>query len=154
MEQTFVLIKPDAVQRGLVGAILERLERKGLRMSGAKFIQMSDGLLDEHYAHLKDKPFFAGTKKFMKSAPCLATVWEGKEAVEVVRQACGVTNSRKALPGTIRGDLGMSIQANLIHASDSLETAKTEVKRFFKKEELFAYKVANEAFLYSPDESG
>ncbi len=152
MEQTFVLIKPDAVQRGLVGVLLHRLERKGLKLVGAKFIQLSDGLLDEHYAHLKDKPFFAGTKKFMKSAPCLASVWEGKEAVEVVRQTCGVTNSRKALPGTVRGDFGISIQANLIHASDSLETAKNEVKRFFKKEELLAYKLASELFLYSQDE--
>ena len=152
MEQTFVLIKPDAVQRGLVGKILERLERKGLKLIGAKMIQMDGKILDEHYAHLKDKPFFAGTKKFMKSAPVIASVWEGKEAVDVVRLVCGVTNSRRAQPGTVRGDFSISIQANVIHASDSMEAAKAEIKRFFKKEELHAYRQSQEAFLYSDDE--
>ncbi len=152
MEQTFVLLKPDALQRGLLGQIPSRLEAKGLQLVGMKTLQLDDALLDEHYAHLKNMPFFAGTKAFMKSAPCVACVWQGKEAVEVVRQLCGVTNSRKAAPGTVRGDLGISIQANLIHASDSIDTAKTEVKRFFKKEELFHYTKALDAFLYSKDE--
>lgn len=154
MEQTFVLLKPDAVQRGLLGRVISRLEEKGLQLVGMKMVQLEDGLLDEHYAHLKDKPFFAGIKTFMKSAPCVACVWQGKEAVEVVRQLCGVTNSRKAAPGTIRGDFGLSVQANLVHASDSLETAKSEVKRFFKKDELFHYGKVLDAFLYSKDEKG
>lgn len=152
MEQTFVLLKPDAVQRGLLGKITSRLEDKGLQLVGMKMIQLDDAVLDVHYAHLKDKPFFAGIKTFMKSAPCIGSVWQGKEAVEVVRLLCGVTNSRKAAPGTIRGDFSVSMQANLIHASDSLETAKLEVKRFFKKEELFHYQKAVDAFLYSKDE--
>ncbi|MBI2444864.1 nucleoside-diphosphate kinase [Candidatus Micrarchaeota archaeon] len=152
MEQTFVLLKPDAVQRGLLGKIMTRLEDKGLQLVGMKMILLDDALLDEHYAHLKDKPFFGGIQTFMKSAPCVACVWQGKEAVDVVRALCGVTNSRKALPGTIRGDWGISMQANLIHASDSLETAKAEVKRFFKKEELFHYHKSLDPFLYSKDE--
>ncbi len=154
MEQTFVLLKPDAVQRGLLGKIVSRLEEKGLQLVGMKMIYLDDALLDEHYAHLKDKPFFPGIKTFMKSGPCIASVWQGKEAVDVVRQLCGVTNSRKALPGTIRGDLGVSMQANLIHASDSVETAKVEVKRFFKKDELFHYSKVLDPFLYSKDEKG
>ncbi|MBI5225648.1 nucleoside-diphosphate kinase [Candidatus Micrarchaeota archaeon] len=152
MEQTFVLLKPDAVQRGLLGQITSRLEQKGLQLVGMKMLQLDDAILDEHYAHLKDKPFFAGTKSFMKSAPVVACVWHGKEAVDVVRALCGATNSRKAAPGTIRGDLGISIQANLIHASDSIDTAKAEVKRFFKKDELFHYQKVMDPFLYSKDE--
>lgn len=152
MEQTFVLLKPDAVQRGLLGKITSRLEEKGLQLVGMKMIVLDDKLLDEHYAHLKEQPFFAGTKKFMKTAPVIASVWQGKNAVAVVRKICGVTNSRDAEPGTIRGDLGLSIQCNLVHASDSVETAKAEVKRFFKSDELHAYKKALDAFSYSEDE--
>ncbi len=152
MEQTFVLLKPDAMQRGLLGEVMARLERKGLKLVALKMMRLDDKLLDEHYAHLKDKPFFAGTKAFMKSAPVVASAWEGKDAVEVVRALCGVTNSRKALPGTIRGDLGQSVQSNLIHASDSIETAKTEVKRFFRKDELFQYGKVLEDTIYTPDE--
>ncbi|MBI5036054.1 nucleoside-diphosphate kinase [Candidatus Micrarchaeota archaeon] len=152
MEKTFVLAKPDAVQRGLVGEIVKRLESKGLKLVAAKMIKLEDKILDEHYAHLKDKPFFPATKKFMQTTPAVAMVWEGKEAVEVVRTLCGVTNSRKAAPGTIRGDWGQSIQANLVHASDSLETAEKEIRRFFKKEEIFPYALKKEEFIYSPDE--
>lgn len=146
------MIKPDALQRGLVGAIVQRLEQKGLKLVATKMVWLDDETLDEHYAHLKDKPFFPATKKFMQTTPVLAMVWEGREAVEVTRALCGVTNARKAAPGTIRGDLAQSVQANLVHASDSLETAKAEIKRFFKKEELFDYSLAVDDFLYSPDE--
>lgn len=154
MEQTFVLLKPDAVQRGLLGAVMSRLEGKGLQLVGVKMMQLDDALLEQHYAHLKDKPFFPGIVSFMKSAPVVACVWQGKDAVEVVRQLCGVTNSRKAAPGTIRGDFSMSMQANLIHASDSPETAKAEVRRFFKKDELFHFHSALDPFVYSKDEKG
>ncbi len=152
MEQTFVLLKPDAVQRGLLGKITTRLEEKGLQLEAAKFMALSDALLDEHYAHLKDKAFFPSTKKFMKSAPVLAMVWSGKDAVAVVRKLAGVTNSREAAPGTIRGDYGQSVQCNLIHASDSVDTAKVEVARFFKADEILAHDDALAEFTYSPDE--
>ena len=152
MERTFVIIKPDAMMRGIVGEVIARLERKNLQMAGAKMIKLDDAILDKHYAHLADKPFFPGIKKFMKSAPVLAMVWEGKEAVNVVRALCGVTNSRNAAPGTIRGDFAMSVQCNIIHASDSIETAQKEVPMYFKDSELFSYEKAGADCAYSPDE--
>lgn len=115
-------------------------------------MQLDDKLLKEHYAHLADKPFFPGIASFMSSSPVIAQCWEGKDAVQVVRNICGVTNAREAAPGTIRGDLGMSIQSNLVHASDCLETAEVEVPRFFKPEELMDYEKKNYEFIYAPDE--
>lgn len=147
-----VLIKPDALQRGLVGRVMGYLEGKGLTLAGNKMIELDDDLLHEHYAHLVDKPFFKGIADFMKSTPVVAQCWEGRECVEVVRKLCGVTNAREAAPGTIRGDLGMSVQSNLIHASDSIETAGKEVPRFFKEDELFSYDKKNYDYLYAPDE--
>ncbi|MBI5421755.1 nucleoside-diphosphate kinase [Candidatus Peregrinibacteria bacterium] len=152
MERTLVLIKPDAVQRNLVGDITQRFERKGLKLVGLKLIQLDSKILKEHYAHLLDKPFYPGTEKFMQSSPVVAQCWEGFEAVEVVRQMCGVTNSRKALPGTIRGDFGISVQCNLVHASDSLDTAKKEVPRFFAVNEVLNYEKMGPEYLYAPDE--
>lgn len=152
MERTLVLIKPDAVQRNLVGEITQRFERKGLKLVGLKLIQLDSKILREHYAHLLDKPFYPGTEKFMQSSPVVAQCWEGFEAVEVVRQMCGVTNSRKALPGTIRGDFGISVQCNLVHASDSLETAQKEVPRFFASGEVLSYEKMGPEYLYAPDE--
>ena len=152
MERTLILIKPDAISRGLAGAVLGRFEQKGLKLAGLKMIQLSDALLREHYSHLADKPFFPTIAEFMSRTPVLALCLEGKEAVEVCRALCGVTNSRKAAPGTIRGDLGMSMQCNLVHASDSPETAAAEVARFFKPEELFAYDPALISYLYASDE--
>lgn len=152
MEQTFAIIKPDAISRGISGEIISRLERKGLKIAGAKMIQLTDEILETHYAHLKDKPFFAGIKTFMKTTPVIALVLEGKEAVKVTRALCGVTNSREATPGTIRGDYSMSIQCNIIHASDSLETAQKEIPLYFKKEEIFQYQKASENATYSNDE--
>lgn len=152
MERTLLLIKPDALQRGLVGKVMSYFENKGLKLAGNKMIQLDDTLLKEHYAHLADKPFFPGIAAFMSSTPVVAQCWEGVEAVEVVRKMCGVTNARLAEPGTVRGDLGMSIQSNLVHASDSLETAAAEVPRFFKPEELFSYNKANYDYIYAPDE--
>lgn len=152
MERTLILIKPDAIARGLAGTVLGRFEQKGLKIAGMKMIQLTDDLLKEHYSHLADKPFFPTIAEFMSRTPVLAMCLEGLEAVDVCRKLCGVTNSRQADPGTIRGDLGMSMQANLVHASDSVETAKTEVARFFKPEELFDYEPALIAYQYASDE--
>lgn len=152
MKRTLILIKPDALQRGLVGRITSYFEDKGLTLVGNKMIQLDDQLLADHYSHLVDKPFFAGIANFMKSSPVVAQCWEGYEAIDVVRTLCGVTNAREAAPGTIRGDLAMSIQSNLVHASDSEETAKAEVARFFSENELFAYEKKNYGYIYAPDE--
>ncbi len=152
MERTLILIKPDAVQRGIVGQVMSYFENKGLKLVGNKMMQLDDALLKEHYAHLADKPFFPGIASFMSSSPVVVQCWEGCEAVEVVRKLCGVTNAREAAPGTVRGDLAMSIQSNLVHASDSLETAQAEVPRFFKEGEIFDYNKQNYEYLYAPDE--
>jgi len=115
---------------------------------------LGDQLLNEHYAHLADKPFFPGTRAFMQSTPVVAICLEGLDSVETVRRLCGITKSREAQPGTIRGDLAMSVQANLVHASDSLETAKREVSRFFSASELFDYNSLLIGAIYSEDEIG
>jgi nucleoside-diphosphate kinase len=152
VERTLILIKPDALARGLAGAILGRFEQKGLKIAGIKMIQLSDDLLREHYSHLADKPFFPAITEFMSRTPVIALCLEGLEAVDVCRKLCGVTNSRQADPGTIRGDLAMSMQANLVHASDSAETARTEVARFFSEEELFDFDPALLRYMYASDE--
>ena len=152
MERTLVLLKPGAVQRGYIGEIITRFEKKGLKLVGAKMMNLNDEILNEHYAHLADKAFFNDLKSFMKSNPVIALCWEGLDAVSVVRRICGTTNSRDAELGTIRGDLGMSGSANLVHASDILDNAKVEIKRFFLPEELFSYEMAFCNFLYSTDE--
>ena len=136
-ERTLILIKPDAMERGLAGKIITRLEEKGLKIIGMKMIQLDDTILNEHYAHLKDKPFFQGIVNYMKSTPIIAMVVEGEGAVDVVRKIVGATRPWEAEPGTIRGDLAIGLPGNLIHASDSVETAKTEIKRFFKEDEIF-----------------
>jgi len=152
MERTLVLIKPDAVQRDLIGEIITKFERKGLKLVGIKMMALSDELLDEHYSHLKGRDFFAEIKTFMHSTPVIACCLEGVDCVDTVRLLCGITKAREAAPGTIRGELAMSVQANLVHASDSLETAGVEVPRFFKPEELFAYEDALNPFIYSSRE--
>ena len=152
MERTLVLIKPDAVQRGLIGNILNRFERKGLKVVGLKLMELSDEILDDHYSHLSDKPFFPRIKSFMRSTPVIAICLEGFEVVDTVRTLCGITNSREAASGTIRGDLGMSIQCNLVHASDSIETAEVEVPRFFSADELTDYESVTDTVIYASDE--
>ena len=152
MERTLILIKPDALARGLAGAVLSRFEQKGLKIAGLKMIQLDDAMLKEHYSHLADKPFFPTIAEFMSRTPVIALRLEGLEAVAVCRKLCGVTNSREADPGTIRGDLGMSMQANLVHASDSVETAQAEVARFFNDGELFDYQPALIKYQYAADE--
>jgi nucleoside-diphosphate kinase len=154
MERTLVLLKPDALQRGLLGEIISRFERKGLKLVGMKMMRLEDSLLDVHYSHLSHLAFFGEIKSFMMRTPVIATCWEGVDCIETVRRICGVTKSREAAPGTIRGDLGMSIQANLVHASDSLETAQAEVPRFFREEELFDYDWIQLPYLYTRQERG
>jgi len=152
VEKTLVLIKPDAVERGMIGRIISRFEDKGLTIVGCKMIMANDKLLEVHYSHLRDKPFFPRIKDFMTSTPIIAMCVAGLDAVDVVRTTCGVTNSREAKAGTIRGDWGMSIQSNLVHASDSKETAKVEVDRFFNQGEVFEYERMLEKIIYAPDE--
>lgn len=151
MERTLILLKPCTVQRRLVGEIINRIERKGLRIVGMKMMQLSDGLLNEHYAHLADRPFFKFVKDSMMAAPVVAMCVEGRDAVEVVRNITGATNGRKAAPGTIRGDYSMSGQENIVHASDSADNASIEIGRFFRSEELFEYADPLTQYLYSPD---
>lgn len=139
IQRTLVLLKPDALQRDLLGEIVSRFELKGMKFVAMKFIRLTEGMLDEHYAHLVDKPFFASLKQFMMQTPVVGMVLEGYEAVQEVRKLVGSTNPRQADAGTIRADLSMSVPSNLIHASDSLESAETEIKRFFTADELFSY---------------
>ncbi len=152
MEKTLVILKPSAVQRALVGEVTARFERKGLRLCGMKMMQLTDEILDQHYAHLASKPFFQRIKDSMMAAPVVCCCYEGVDAVETVRTMTGSTNGRKAAPGTIRGDYGMSFQENIIHTSDSPENAATELARFFGPEEIFDYKPASFQFLYANDE--
>lgn len=152
MEKTLIIIKPDALQRSLLGKIIERFEQKGLKIVGLKMIQLDDVLLDDHYGHHNDKPFFEGLKKFMKDSPVMVMVLEGMEAVRVTRMICGATSGRQADMGTIRGDFSMSVQANIVHASDSLETAGKEIRRFFKSGEIFDYKKNDFEYIYVEEE--
>lgn len=152
MEKTVVLVKPDAIQRGLIGEITSRFERKGLKLIGVKMMELDDVLLREHYAHLADKPFFEGLSNFMRSTPVIAMCWEGLECVNAVRLLCGITKAREAEAGSIRGDLAMSVSCNVIHASDSIETAEAEVMRFFGEDELHEYKKTEYAHVYAEDE--
>ena len=154
MERTLILIKPDAIQRGLIGNIITRFEQKGLKLAGIKFIKLTDALLNDHYTHHADKPYFAGIRRFMQLTPVVALCLEGLDSVETARRLCGITKSREAAAGTIRGDWAMSIQANLVHASDSIGTAETEVARFFDPSELFEYQSALTSTIYSEDELG
>ncbi|MFQ5874769.1 MAG: nucleoside-diphosphate kinase [Dehalococcoidia bacterium] len=139
MERTLVLLKPDAIQRGLAGETIARLERRGLKIVGMKMLQMDEALADRHYAVHKGKPFFEGLVKFITSGPIIAIAFEGLNAVEVVRSAMGATDPAKAAPGTIRGDLALDIGRNLIHGSDSTETAEKELALFFSESELLPY---------------
>lgn len=152
VEKTLVILKPSAVQRALVGEVTARFERKGLRLAGMKMMQLDDALLSEHYSHLADKPFFQRVKDSMMVCPVICCCYEGVDAVETVRLMTGATTGRKAAPGTIRGDFSMSFQENIIHASDSRETAEIELKRFFKPEEIFDYTPAAAQYLYACDE--
>ena len=139
MQTTLVLLKPDCVQRNLMGEVISRFERKGLTILGMKMLQLDDALINEHYGFLADKPFFPSIVEYMKSSPIVAMAIRGANAVPTIRKMSGATNPVEALPGTIRGDFALSIDGNIMHASDSEETANEELERFFKKEEIFEY---------------
>lgn len=136
MERTLVLVKPDAVQRGLIGEVTSRLERRGLRLVAAKFMAVSRELAEEHYAVHKGKPFYAGLIDYITSAPVMAMVWEGPNAIAAVRQTMGSTHPTEASPGSVRHDFGLEVGRNLTHASDAPETAETEVALWFEHDEL------------------
>jgi len=139
VERTLIILKPDCMRKGLVGEVLKRLEGAKLKIAALKVIRLTPEICDVHYAHLKDKPYFKGIVEFMTSTPVIVGVVEGEGAVGKVRELCGPTDSKKAAKGTIRGDYGEDIQANILHASDSVETAEAEVARFFKPEEVQNY---------------
>lgn len=146
MERTLVLVKPDGVQRALMGEIVSRLERKGLRLVAARLLQADRALAEAHYAPHRERPFFPGLIAFLTSGPILAMVWEGPRAIEQVRLLMGATDPAKAAPGSIRGDLALTIGNNLIHGSDGPESAEREIGLYFRPEELVAYTRAGDAW--------
>lgn len=148
MERTFVMIKPDGVQRGLVGEVVKRLETKGFTLVGLKMMAVDRELAEKHYDVHKEKAFFKGLVDFITSSPVVATVWEGEGVVGSARKIIGVTNPLSAEPGTIRGDYGISIGRNLIHGSDAVETARDEIALWFKDEELVSWEPATKTWLY------
>jgi nucleoside-diphosphate kinase len=148
-EKTLIIIKPDAIHRGLLGEIVGRFERKGLKIIGMKMVTIEGALLDAHYGHLKDKPFFTDLRNYMQSAPVIAIVLSGINAIAATRLIVGSTKASEADAGTIRGDLGMSVQSNLVHASDSVENGELEVGRFFEPYELFSYRRNDFNIVYS-----
>ena len=147
-QRTVVLLKPDALQRDLLGEVIGRFERKGLKIVALKLIPFTDEMLDEHYAHHKGKPFFAALKQFMMQTPTVAMVLEGIDAVAEVRKIVGATNPRQADAGTIRADLSMNVPSNLVHASDSETTAEEEIQRFFDKSDLFTYEKITDRYIF------
>jgi nucleoside-diphosphate kinase len=148
VERTFIAIKPDGVQRGLISEIIGRFEKKGFKLVGMKFMMVSRELAEQHYAVHKERPFFAGLVDFIISAPVVAMVWEGDGVVASGRKIIGATNPLTSEPGTIRGDLGVSIGRNLIHGSDAVETAQQEVALWFKAEELADWTSTVNPWLY------
>lgn len=152
MEKTVVLVKPDGVQRGLIGEIIARFENKGLKLCALKMMNMTDEIIDEWYAHHKERSFFPALKSFMTSYPIVAMSWEGVEAASVVRKMIGITQARQAEPGTIRGDYAISTQMNLIHASESKEAAEKELGIIFADNDLFTWERTDTPHLYGADE--
>lgn len=152
MEKTLLLFKPSAVQRGLVGDVLSRFERKGLRIAALKMAQLTPEVLRQHYAHLVQKPFYPLIEESMMASPVVLCCLEGVDAVQVVHEMAGATNGRKAQPGTVRGDYCMSNQENIVHTSDSPETAEAELARFFVPSDYFDYELPVQKYLYAPDE--
>ena len=148
MERTFIAIKPDGVQRGLVGEIISRFETKGFTLVGLKIMSVSKELAEKHYDVHKERPFFPGLIQFITSSPVVAMVWEGEGVVASARKIIGATNPLSAEPSTIRGDYGISVGRNLIHGSDAIETAKTEINLWFKEEELVSWQAALTPWIY------
>ncbi len=148
-EKALIIIKPDAVQRNLIGEIIGRFERKGLKVIGMKMMNLQDAMLDEHYAHIKDKPFYPGVRDFMKVSPVVVVAITGINAVSATRLLVGPTKAWEGNAGTIRGDFSLSTQSNIVHASDSVENGEAEVKRFFSADEIFEYKKIDTDFVYA-----
>ena len=147
MERTLVLVKPDGVQRGLIGEVINRLEQRGLKLVGMKLMEVDDALARQHYGEHVDRPFFGGLVEFITSAPVVAMAWEADDAVEAVRNTMGQTNPTSSPPGTIRGDLGLDIGRNLVHGSDSPESAQRELSLFFSDGELLNYTRSNDPWI-------
>lgn len=147
MERTFVLIKPDGVQRGLTGEVIKRLENRGLKLVAAKFLLVSEELAKKHYAVHEGKPFYPGLIKYITSSPLMAMVWEGPQAVAAVRQTMGATRPTEAAPGSIRHDYALEVGRNLTHASDSVENAQIEISIWFKPEEVISWDRATDAWI-------
>ncbi len=146
-ERTLVLVKPDGVQRGLVGEVVNRLERRGLQLVGMKLMQVDDALARQHYGEHVDRPFFGGLVQFITSSPVVAMVWEANNAVSIVRNTMGETNPVNSPAGSIRGDFGIDIGRNLVHGSDSPESAEREINLFFRPEEILSYDRAVEPWI-------
>lgn len=148
MERTFVMVKPDGVQRGLVGEVVSRIERKGLKIVAMKMLWIDKPLAENHYAEHKERPFFSNLVDYITSGPVVAMVVEGRNAIKVVRNLVGATNPVEATIGTIRGDFGLDIGRNVVHASDSPQSAEREISLFFKEEEIMNYKRVDEHWIY------
>lgn len=152
MEHSVVLVKPDGLQRGLIGKIISRFEEKGMKLVALKMLKLDDQILDQWYAHHKEKPFFTSLKGFMMKTPIVAMVWEGVEAVDTIRKLIGTTKGRAAEGGSVRGDFAMSQSNNLIHASDSIENAQKEKAMIFSVKEVHSYVSAMDFLVYSDEE--
>ena len=148
MERTLIIVKPEGVQRGLIGNVVARFEQRGLKLVGLKLIQITPQLAEQHYGVHKGKPFYAGLVKHITSGPVVVGVLQGPKAISVVRTTMGATNAAEAVPGTIRGDYGLEIGFNIIHGSDGPETAVQEINLFFKPEELIEYTQATQQWIY------
>ena len=148
MEKTFIMVKPDGVQRGLIGEIVSRFEKKGFVLVGAKLMQISNELAEEHYGEHKERPFFGELVDFITSGPVFAMVWEGEDVIKTSRNMIGATNPQEATPGSIRGDYAVTVGKNIIHGSDSSESAKREINLFFNESELVSYNRQDNAWIY------
>ena len=152
MEKTLIILKPCAIRRDLIGEIIHRFEMKGMQLCGIKMMQLDDKILNEHYAHLADRPYFQRIKNSMMKTSVIVSVWKGVDIVEIAHHMAGATNGREAAQGTIRGDYSVSIQENIVHTSDTVENAKTEIARFFRPEEVFDFKQLSNSVLYAENE--
>ncbi|WP_156289234.1 nucleoside-diphosphate kinase [Oceanobacillus salinisoli] len=148
MEKTFLMVKPDGVQRNLIGEIVSRFESKGYKLAGAKLMSIPRNLAEKHYEEHKEKPFFGELVDFITSGPVFAMVWEGENVISTARNMMGKTNPSEAAPGTIRGDFGLTVGKNVIHGSDSSESSEREISLFFSKEELLSYDKQDSAWIY------
>jgi nucleoside-diphosphate kinase len=152
MEKTLLIIKPCAIRRDLIGEIIHRFEMKGMQLCAIKMVQLDNQILDEHYSHLMDRPYFQRIKNSMMKTPVVISVWKGVDVVEIAHHMAGATNGRLAATGTIRGDYSVSIQENILHTSDSVENATLEINRFFKPYEIFDFNQLSPSVLYAENE--